>query len=297
MPRGGGLYSSEQEANFRAANVLHRRGGHNEVLCEARTRTGGMCRQKPLRGSRRCLRHAGPHAARAFRERQLRDLGRGMITPQEFAAHEARRAANRLRDRWKKDPWLPGTTIDLGEHEGAFQQESGLAHKSQPTAPAVLDWLRWKYRRLQMDRKRDAEWVRVLREDYPKRVVQAGQPNAADFESTSASAHGAALWSACGRTPFSKRQNLDRVNVSRPQPQLRMPAMKSRKRESEPSPEAIAALCTKYAPLLNQLFPKCGDDAERQAVVAALHAHDADPQDPKAAMRWSETIRVLNSVR
>lgn len=302
MPTGDGFYSAEQEANFRTANTLYRRGGTNEVVCGARTRTGGACRGKPLSGSSRCLKHAGPHAARAFRERQLRHLARGKITPEEFAAHETRRAINRLRDNWKKDPWLAGSTIDLGEHEWAFQQESGLAHSYEPIAPAAIDWLRWTYRRLQIDRKRDAEWVRVLREEYPRRVERAGKPKREDLAileqhaaSTSMSGDASAHWTVGGRVPFSKRQNLDRPKAVRPKPDLRLPRARMGKRAVEPDPQVIAMLCARHGPLLKRLFDHCRDEAEKQTVIAALYDYDTNPKDAKAVARWIETVRVLNS--
>lgn len=302
MPRGGGFYSSEQEANFRAANVIHRRGGPNEVVCGARTRTGGQCQQKPLHGSRRCIKHAGPHAARAFRARQLRDLARGKIMSEDFAAHEARRAANRRGDQWKKNAWLPGSTIDLGEHEWAFEQESGIAHTSEPIAPAVLDWLRWKYRRLQIDRKRDAEWVRVLREEYPRRVERAGKPTMDDLAileqhaaSASLSGGAPAHWTVGGRVPSPKRQKLDLPKAVRPRRDLRLPGASKRKARAEPDPQEIAMLCVRHGSLLHRLFEKCRGDAEKQAVIAALYEYDQNPDDPKALARWVETVRVLNA--
>ncbi len=299
MPTGGGFYSDEQKANFRAANVLHRRGGPNEVVCGAQTRTGGQCQQKPLQGSRRCLRHAGPHAARAFRERQLQDVRRGNITPEEFAAYEARRAANRLRDNWKKNAWLAGRTIDLGEYEWTFQQESGISQRNDPLAPAVLDWLRWKYRRLQIDRKRGAEWVRVLREELPRRIEAAGTPTLEDLaliEQHAASTSTSAYWTADGKKlPFSKRQNLDQPRALSAKAVVRVPGPRKGKRRAEPSDEEILALCVKHGATLRGLFEKCRDDKERSAVVAALHDYDSKPDDTKALSRWAETVRILNT--
>jgi hypothetical protein len=302
MAQGGGFFSAEQETHFNAAGALHRRGGPNEVLCGARTRTGGHCQGKPLIGSRRCLKHAGPHAARAFRARQLRDLARGKITPEEFTACEARRAANRLHDNWKKNPWLPGKTIDLGEHELSFQQQSGLAYTSKAIAPAVLDWLRWKYRRLQIDRKRDAEWNRVLREEYPRRVECAGTPTMEDIaiiaqNGASALVLGAqsAIWTSDRAAPFSKRKKLDLPKSTRPEAVLPLPGASKKVARAMPPPEEVAMMCVRHGTLLNRLFEKCRDDAEKQAVIATLHAYEVMPQDLKVFARWAETVRLLNN--
>lgn len=290
MPSGGGFYSEEHEANFRSANVRFRRGGPAEVVCGARTRTGGTCRGKPLSGSTRCLKHAGPHASRAFRERQLHDLRQGKITSQEFAAHEARRAVNRLRDNWKKNAWLPGGTIDLGESEWVFQEESGIARRGEPLPPAVLDWLRWKYRRLQIDRKRDAEWVRVLHEELPVRVRDAGPPSTEDLatiEQRSASVP--ALWTADSQGQFSKRQNVDQPKVTQPKPAPKLP----RAPMHEPDPGDMAAVCARHYALLNPLFGNCRDAAEKRSVMLALYAYVVDPADAANLRRWTETVRVL----
>lgn len=294
MPTGGGFYSEEQENNFRDANVLYRRGGQAEIVCGARTRAGGLCRGKPLIGSRRCIKHAGPHAARAFRERQLVDLGRGKITPDDFAASEARRAANRLRDRWKKNPWLPGSTINLGEHEEAFLAESGLDLRLEPVPPAVSDWLRWKYRRLQIDRKRHDQWVQVRRVDFPRRVLDAGPPTADDLialEQQPATASD--VWVVGSSGSFSRRQNLDRPKM-KSAPTLRR---LRRARVRNIDPDTLARMICEHHKLLGPLFENCRDDAEKISVVAALQDYLADPNEPKALNRWMEIVRVLDSPR
>ncbi|TPK97346.1 hypothetical protein FJ938_26525 [Mesorhizobium sp. B2-4-14] len=297
MHSGGGFYSDEQECKFRAASIAHRRGGIAEIGCGARTRTGGTCRQKPLVGSKRCLRHAGPHAARAFRERQIRELSKGRITPAEFQAYEARRAANRLRDNWKKNPWLFGSTIDLGPHEHLFQAESGLAHREVPTAPAIVDWLRWKYRRLQIDRKRDAEWLRVLWEDLPRRIEAAGVPALDDLASVNEqTASPLPGWTADHKNSvFSKRRNQDRPKVKAPPNRDQLARLPKGKFRVEASGEEIAALWFRHGSLLRRLFEKCRDDKEKSAVVAALYSYDRYPNESQAAEHWADVVRVLNT--
>ncbi len=116
--------------------------------------------------------HAGPKAARAFRDRQKRAFEAGQISAETWNRAEARRAANRLGDQWKKNPWLPGNTIDLGRHERRFQDALG-AVDVDALPPAVLDWLRWRYRRMQIDRQDAKSWLKALRQDLPQRVADA----------------------------------------------------------------------------------------------------------------------------
>lgn len=127
------------QTSFEEGRALARRGGPLAPVCGAKTRDGGHCRHAPLVGGARCLRHAGPKAARQYRERQHEAMRAGKISYAEFARSEAKRGANRLRDQWKKDPWVPGSTIDLGEHEMAFQGELQHWNGSCLLAPAILD--------------------------------------------------------------------------------------------------------------------------------------------------------------
>ena len=155
-----GFHDETHRERVIASGVPTRLGAGGLPECGARTRSGAPCRQPPLSGFRRCQRHGGPATARAFRAEQIRDLAAGRITPEDFERHELRRAANRLRDRWKRDRWTPGRTIDLGEHEPRFRAELdkflGLAVET--ISPATLDTARWKFRRLMLDRKRPGDW-------------------------------------------------------------------------------------------------------------------------------------------
>lgn len=74
-----------------------------------------------------------------------------------------------------------GTTIDLGAHEDALRAAlaaRGVPYDMRTLAPAVADWLRWKFRRYQIDRTDAARWERVLAGDLPRRVKDAGPPPA-----------------------------------------------------------------------------------------------------------------------
>ena len=122
-------------------------------------------------GKGRCLRHCGPDAARAHRETQLRQMKTGKTSPEAFARAEARRARNKLINAWKKNPSLPGTTIDLGPHEGTFRDAvAALGMDVDALYPAQADWLRWRFQRTQVDRKADAAWLRAFRVDLPKQI-------------------------------------------------------------------------------------------------------------------------------
>ena len=116
----GCVRSAGHSERFVAAARQVQRGGPLAAVCGARTRTGAACAQEPLAGGVRCLRHAGPRAAAAHRDSQLAGLRTGRVTPEVFARAEARRARNRLVDAWKRNPSVPGSTIDLGPDEGAF---------------------------------------------------------------------------------------------------------------------------------------------------------------------------------
>lgn len=286
----GGFYSPEHEANFRAARDRTNRGGAESAICGARTRVGGVCRQPPLRGARRCLRHAGPIAARAHRERQLHDLALGRISFEAFSRSEAKRALNRLRWQWKKNPWLPGQTIDLGVFEARFQADSGTGRLAfgVRVPPSVLDWLRWRYRRLQIDRKRDEEWLRVLREDYPRRVRDAGTP---PLDTDGRSLRGdvpAPFW----RTdrPTSRRQRLDAPRAAfEPQPRQ----LRERKMPNTLDKNALGLMVAQYRDILAPLLDKCRSETEQRTLILALHEYLADPAEMAAGARWRDAVNEL----
>ena len=125
-------------------------------------------------GGVRCLRHAGPKAAAAHRERQLAGLRTGRVTPEVFARAEARRARNRLLDRWKRNPSLPGATIDLGADESRFQDAlAACGVQSGTDLPAVMDWLRWRFRRTMIDRLNADAWARSVGDGLRTRLAAA----------------------------------------------------------------------------------------------------------------------------
>lgn len=284
----GQFFSEEHERKFAVGRTLHRRGGPAERLCGARTRFGGTCRQRCLSGHNRCLRHAGPHAARQLRERQLRDLATGRISVAEFKRQERRREVNRLHDAWKRDPWLPGSTIDLGEHETRFQIESGLARLGLPVAPAVLDWLRWKYRRLQIDARRDSEWARVRLEEYPRRKEAAGSP---PYDAALNSTHASeAPWAANTPLPGSKRLRPDSILGRKARLKEReLPAVGILQQDDE----RLAHFHFQNREVLGPLLARCRSAKERDAVIAALWRYLEAPE--RDGGRWQALVMQLRT--
>jgi hypothetical protein len=61
-----------------------------------------------------CIKHAGPHYARIYRENQRKLLESGRLPVSKWFKDEARRTRTAIRDgkRRKKDGWrLPGVTL------------------------------------------------------------------------------------------------------------------------------------------------------------------------------------------
>lgn len=169
-----GFRNLAQAENFEAAARLYRRGGPLSSTCGARSKTGRSCTQVPISGSARCLRHAGPEAARVHRQNQLAGLRTGRVSPAEFARAEGRRARNRFVHGWTRNPSLQGQTIDLGPNEGRFQAAlSALGVIPGTALPALLDLLRWRFQRLQLDRPNDGAWTRAVLTDLPRRMADA----------------------------------------------------------------------------------------------------------------------------
>lgn len=174
MPRIPGFKSETQREHFSDAATLYVRGGPLARTCGARLRTGGVCSQLALAGEARCLRHGGPDAARRFRERQRAGLEQGSVTADEWGRAEAKRARNALAWAWRKDPRLPGATIDLGPDEAAFAASAAaLGLDVDALYPAVADWLRWRWRRHQKDRPNASAWLRAVREELPRQRAVA----------------------------------------------------------------------------------------------------------------------------
>jgi len=214
------------------------------------------------------------------------------MSSEAFARVEARRMANAVRNAWRRDPWTPGRTIDLGEHEQRFLTESGLACQSAPVPPAVLDWLRWRYRRLQLDHRRDGEWARVVNEEYPRRVRDAGPPPAG--HDPSAGAVDKSVWTV--RTPAtgSKRLRSDPMRVSSPEPAAR--AMMPTPFDSIDVSEAdLARVAYEHRDILGPLLRLCHGMSEQRLVIRELAIYLHRPTDLAAVRSWASLVSTLRA--
>lgn len=270
-----------------AGRSASRRGGILAPKCGARTRNGGSCRHPPLAGHTRCLRHAGPKAARAYRQRQFDEMQAGKISFAEFARSEVKRAANRLRDQWKKDPWVHGRSIDLGEHEMAFQGELLHWNGSRRLAPAILDWLRWKFRRLQIDRAQNEAWALLLRDELPRRVRDAGERPAGWTEQPSVAP---AAWEA-GQVPVSgKRVRRDALPQKLEADRSALPALS---KSENFDPLEVARIVSSAMDVLRPHLALCRADDERDGLVAALVNYSREPQSAARREEWTTLLRAL----
>lgn len=291
-----GFHSDAQEANFAAARVAFQRGQSSAPVCGARTRTSGICRDVPIKGSNRCIRHCGPKAAREYRERQRLAFLRGKIPAVEWFKAEAKRARNRLHDQWKKNPWLPGRTIDLGRHETEFVD----AIRSRPCSmaelpPAVMDWLRWRFRRLQIDRRDDSGWRRCLIDELPRRVLTAGPAPEGWTPDTDTLDMGTPDMTIVIRLHQSpKRQRADTPKPKRArQTRAVRPRGRPRKTPRLGEGEALAVTFYKHRDILAPMLERCPTQQDRDAALRILHDHLQAPGDDAKARRWRDVVMRL----
>lgn len=99
--------------------------------CEATTRAGAPCRQPVRRGQTHCRLHG---------DRRSRPLPDIELSPDQLA----RRQRGRLNTKWLKNPWLEGATIALSpDHDARIEAEAGV--NLDDLAPALRDWVRWRF--------------------------------------------------------------------------------------------------------------------------------------------------------
>jgi len=283
---------------FVAARALWRRGGALAPVCGARTRRGAVCHQQvPIRESAqgRCLWHAGPHAARAHRERQRQAFLSGRISADEWRRAEARRAANRLHDLWKKDPWAPGRTIDLEAREADVRGDlEAEGVDVDALAPAVADWLRWRYRRTRIDRAGGGAWRRAVREALPGRVRAAG-PRPPVAEGTG-DEPGALVWKPDeAGSASAKRRAPDRPRAPR---RVRGKGYGRRgrprtRRASEDEMAALLDVARQNRQTVGPMLDNCESDEKRWAVLRALRDFQANPNAPGPRDQWLAFVRLL----
>ncbi len=213
----------------------------------------------------------------------------GKISYADFARSEAKRGANRLRDQWKKDPWVHGRTIDLLEHEMAFQGELLHWNGSRRLAPAIMDWLRWKFRRLQIDRAQNEAWALLLRDELPRRARDAGDPPP---EWTEQAEVGPSTWQFGAERAKGKRVRADGRKVKRgaadPLPTV--------SKDETFDPLEVAKIVNDCRDVLTPLLDLCQTEKERSSLVAALVQYSRAPeQDHKAHERWLLAVATLRS--
>ncbi len=293
----GGFYSDQQAANFEVARTAFQRGRPSASVCGARTRNGSLCQAAPIRGHVRCIRHCGPKAAQEYRERQRRAFLRGRISAAEWFEAEAKRARNRLRDAWKKDPWLSGCTIDLGSHETGLADAMQAAPRvHSELAPAVLDWCRWRYRRLQIDRRDDRAWLRCLMDELPRRVLAAGPAPEGWTQPVPDTSMAIKLDAVdASSTPSSKRWFPDapRPEKVKPVQSVRGRGRPRRTPLTDDEAQALALTAYRHRAVLAPLLDRCTSQSDRDVVLRALHGYVQDAESMAKMQRWHEIVRRL----
>ncbi len=261
------------------------------LTCGARLRAGEACPNPPVKESKqgRCLSHCGPHAARAYRERQKRRFEAGSVSAEEWNRAEARRAANRLGDQWKKKPWLPGSTIDLGAHESAFRDALG-AVGVDTLPPAVADWLRWCYRRMQIDRQNEEAWHKALTQDLPRRVADAG-PRPTDVRGCDSKPDVAPRMWAVGaeqEAGASRRVLPDRPKAPKVQrgKGYGRPGRPRTQPTGENEQAELSRVYRENAAVLEPIMAAVQDEAKQLAVLRTLQDYLTRPADAEACKRW-----------
>lgn len=206
-----GFIDEAHRARFRAgAQNMAFGTGLCRDRCGAKTATNKTCERVPLRGERRCLRHAGPAAAKRFRLRQLDELSAGTLDPAVWHNYERKRAVNRIRSAWRRDPWTPGQTLDLGsEEDGIRAALSVFGIDWASISPAALDAARWRYRRTHIDRRKPDDWQGFILGNLRDRIDAEGPPPLWHVPGAATPAATASTFKCEPLPPTSKRRKLD----------------------------------------------------------------------------------------
>jgi hypothetical protein len=198
---------------------------------------------------------------------------------------------------------VPGSTIDLDEHEGTLRAalaDRALPYDMRTMAPAVADWLRWQFRRAQIDTTDEARWERVLREDLPRRVEAAGPPPAGwagEAPGEAEAPAGGAVWTPddTAGDEWSKRH---RPDVHRAPPKVRGKGYgrPGRPRTQPADEDEMADLMELYRQASDTVGPMlaaCRTTGDQVATLRALRDYARNPNDAGARDRWMETARRL----
>lgn len=306
--------SEETKAKFLAAQALRQPGGPLAETCGAGTGAGAPCGGVPVpNGNGRCIRHCGTTVARAFRARQEKEFLAGRLAPDDWHRFEGRRASNRLRDKWKKNQWYAGRTIDLGSAEADFLNQCwAQGVDTAPLAPAVVDWCRWKYKRKIIDLKQPSRFAATLRDELPARIKAAGARPAADSDIMLTQPDPRQMWCYKAKLPRagSRRAQPDRPrtaptappDTSSPRRARGWPKDMKRRKKIEPeflyiSEDELADVVSAHSATLLPLFKKCRSDEDRKQVALAFARMLAVPDCAGTAAAWRSTIKELVAQR
>jgi hypothetical protein len=157
-----------RDAKFFAAAAAHNRWPElGRFICSAVVR-GKRCNRINIieTGHKHCIKHAGPTAARLYRENCRRLFESSRYPSHHWFADEERRMRTRIRDRQrrKRGGWmLPGLTLRFSaEIEARFRQDAALVLLQGRPWDAVPDFhrdqLRWAWRKFCLDRQKPAAW-------------------------------------------------------------------------------------------------------------------------------------------
>jgi hypothetical protein len=146
-------------------------GPGSERHCQA-VLPGKRCTRFAIRetGNRLCLRHAGPTAARLYRENCRKLVESGRYPWDKWLKEEAQRARTRTRNHQARKPggWAsPGLTVWFSpEIEDQFQRDVAprLGLRDWDGVPDYFrDRLRWDWRRFVLDQHHPDAWIAKAR--------------------------------------------------------------------------------------------------------------------------------------
>lgn len=239
--------------------------------------------------------HAGPHAANLHRQRVWRQVQSGKVSFAEWEERERRRDASRIKRLWKADPWLAGSTIDLGEHEGTFRNElSALGYDLFDMPPSILDWLRWAFRRTQIDRNEQVRWREALERELPDRLrLVSPRPAHQETEHAANELTGAhPVWRTANveDNPRGKRRRSGRQYRFDPVQDVQHQSPRpGRQHNTQPGEDEITNLYRHYRESRETLWPileNCTEEHEKLRVLRAWRDRVERPESQAALKHW-----------